>query len=105
MSVQDLLAPNIKCFIILHQRKASSKFQFSCYDGKINVDLKHDLGEVKSSSPPQAYLVNPSYSDIDKKNKSMSQINRLQRKDKARAEESQFSEKVHIEKVKTDSKN
>ena len=87
MSVQDLLSPYVNRFTLLHQQKASAILEFSCSNGKINVNLKHDLGEVKVPSP-QTNLGPPAYSDVVKKNKSLSQINRLQRRAKARAEES-----------------
>ena len=87
MSVQDLLSPYVNRFTLLHQQKASAILEFSYSNGKINVNLKHDLGEVKVPSP-QTNLGHPAYRDVVKKNKSLSQINRLQRRAKARAEES-----------------
>ena len=91
--MQDLLAPYVNWFAILHQQKASVILELSRFNGKINVNLKHDLGEVKASSP-QNNIGHPAYSDVLIKNKSLSQINRLQRRAKARAEESHSAEKA-----------
>ena len=86
MSVQELLAPYLNRFVFLHQLNASAKLELICEQGKLTVNIKHELGEVEQASLHVTSKA-PLYKNVLKKNVPISQFNRLQKRAIARAEE------------------
>ena len=54
MSSQEQLNPYLNRFTILVQQQATAKLEFSCSDGKVTVNLFHDLGSVEKAFPAAA---------------------------------------------------
>ena len=73
MSVHDQLAPYLNRFVILLHQNAKAKLELSCEDGKVNVNINHDLGKVVNTTH-HAVPSNPAYNDVMKNNVSMSQL-------------------------------
>ena len=95
MSAQEQFAPYINRFVNLVHQKAVAKLELTCKDGKVNINISHELGEfVKICNPP--VTENPSYTDVLKKDSDMikpSQLMRLKRRALARAEEARNATK------------
>ena len=87
MSVKDLLAPYLNRFILLLNQNATAKLELSCTGGRVNVNMFHDLGCHAQPLPPKNPVHRPGYSEVLKKNIPFSQVNRLQKRAAARAEE------------------
>ena len=83
MSTQEQLNPYLNRFTILVQQHATAKLEFRCLDGKVTVNLSHDL-EVVEKAPP-ATAVKQS-GQVLQKNVSLSHIIRLQKRAAERAE-------------------
>ena len=92
MSAKDLISPYLNRFVDLTQQKFTAKLELCCRDGKVTVNFHHDLGVIVEATPRPTIVV-PAYSDILKKNASISQINRLQRRAESRAEEARAETK------------
>ena len=75
MAVEAQLAPYLNRFVILLRHNSVAKLELSCSNGKLSVNISHDMGLVEqaTSQPP------PSYKEVLKKNLKRSQINRLQK--------------------------
>ena len=89
MSAQDLFAPYLNRFLKLLNQNATAKLEFSCKEGKVNVNISHDLGVVAEASPA-TIEVQPTYKEALRKGThfaSSSQNIRLQRRAISRAEE------------------
>ena len=86
MSTHTLISPYINRFVNLIHENATAKLELSCTGGRDKVNILHDLGEVKDTSPKLATSP-PTYSDALKKNVRLSQINCLQKRANLRAEE------------------
>ena len=54
MSSQEQLNPYLNRFTLLVQQHATAKLEFSCSDGKVTVNLFHDLGGVDKAPPAEA---------------------------------------------------
>ena len=98
MSVQDQFAPYLNRFIYLLHQKSSAKLEFSCQDGKVRINIFHELTEVEEAF--NNHILKPAYNEVLKKNIKRSQINRLHRRALARTEAEQA--KLEAEKAKVD---
>jgi hypothetical protein len=87
MSLQDHIAPYLNRFVILFHQNATAKLELSCTDGKVNVNIHHELGVIKQDLPPTAHVKKTAYNEVLKKNMKPSQFNRLKRRAAARVEE------------------
>ena len=87
MSVQELISPYLKRFVILFNQNATAKLELSCAEGKVNVNIFHELGAIKQPLPPTLPVKKTGYNEVLKKNLKTSQLKRLQRRAAARAEE------------------
>ena len=87
MSVQELIAPYLNRFVILLNQNATAKLEFSCAEGKVQVNIFHDLGVPKPIHVPGPPVKKAGYNEVLKKNLKTSQLNRLKRRAAARAEE------------------
>ena len=108
MSVQEQLAPYINRVATLYHQNASAKLEINIADGKLQVNLFHELDEVKLL-PPRKHPTQ-SYRDVLKKNMKTSQINRLKRRANMRAEEAkaaaqQAANKPQAEQAKAGASN
>ena len=107
MSAKDLFAPYLNRFVSLLNQKATAKLELSCKDGKVNVNLFHDMGDFVETSPTSVQET-PSYKEALKKgaNKvSSSQMKRLHKRAVSRAEEARKETKhqqVIAEKARND---
>ena len=86
MSVQDKLAPYLNRFVTLLNQNESAKLEFCCQNGKVTVNLLHDMGEVEKAFTKD-FKKTSQYSDVLKKNVKQSQSNRLHKRATIRAEE------------------
>ena len=84
MSVQELIAPYLNRFVILFNQNATAKLEFSCAEGKVNVNIFHELEAIRQPLPTTPLVL--------KKNLKASQLKRLQRRAAARAEEAKAEE-------------
>ena len=91
MSVQDQISPYLNRLVALVKNRANAKLELHCKDGRITVNISHELGEVEETVPET--IVKPSYTDILKRNVNVTQQKRLQRRAVARAEEALKSTK------------
>ena len=82
--------------LIFFTKKNTAKVELSCEDGKLFVNLSHDLGEVEETTP-QPEPTKPLYNNVLKKSITKSQVNRLQKRANARAEEVIAETKVQQE--------
>ena len=96
MSAKDLISPYLNRFVALLHQKSTAKVELSCEDGKLFVNLSHDLGEVEETTP-QPEPTKPLYNNVLKKSITKSQVNRLQKRANARAEEAIAETKVQQE--------
>ena len=87
MSVQELISPYLNRFVILFNQNATAKLELSCAEGKVNVNIFHELGAIKQPLPPTLPVKKTGYNEVLKKNLKTSQLKRLQRRAAARAEE------------------
>ena len=87
MSLHDHIAPYLNRFVILFNQNATAKLELSCTEGKVNVNIFHDLGAIKQPLPPTPPVQKRSYNKVLKNNLKTSQLNRLKRRAAARAEE------------------
>ena len=85
MSHQEQFNPYLNRFTQLVKEHATAKLDFSCLDGKVTVNLLHDLGVV-GKAPPATAVDQPENGHILKKNVSLSQIIRLKKRAAERAE-------------------
>ena len=95
MSAQEQFAPYINRFLALVHQKAVAKLELTCKDGKVNINISHELGEFVTICNPTV-IENPSYSDVLKKDSDMtkpSQLMRLKRRAIARAKEARNATK------------
>ena len=72
MSLQQLFSPYLDRFTTLLYQNATAKVELSCKDGKVNVNIFHDLGEMLRP-PPKHAPHQPTYANIQKNNVSQSQ--------------------------------
>ena len=89
MSTQEKLNPYLNRFTILVQQHATAKLEFNCLDGKVTVNLLHDLGVVEKA-PPATAVQQSEKGQVLKKNVSLSQIIRLQKRAAERAEKAKL---------------
>ena len=52
MSVQELIAPYLNRFLILFDQNANAKLELSCAEGKVNMNIFHELGVIEQPLPP-----------------------------------------------------
>ena len=91
MSIQEQLAPYLNRFVILFHQNASAKLELSYTNGKVSVNIMHDFGVVEKTVPPKKPDQQP-YNEVLKKNLKQSQINRLQKRASARAEQAKHQD-------------
>ena len=89
MSPQEQLNPYLSRFTTLVQQHASAKLEFSCMNGKVTVNLMHDLGVVEKASPAKTEQQTEN-GPVLRKNLSLSQIIRLKNRAAARAEKAKL---------------
>ena len=75
MAVEAQLAQYLNRFVILLRQNSVAKLELSCSNGKLSVNISHDMGLVEQATPHPP----PSYKEVLKKNLKRSQINRLQK--------------------------
>ena len=51
IAIQEHLAPCLNRFVIFLHQKATAKIKLTCKDGKVNVNINHELGEVEEITP------------------------------------------------------
>ena len=85
MSVKDQISSYLNKFVALVNHKSDAKLELICKGGHVTVNILHDLGVVEETINPSE--TKPTYTDILKKNVSLSQVNRLYRRSLARTEE------------------
>ena len=90
MSALKLMDPYISIFVTLILLKSTAKLEFSCLDGKVTVNICHDLGEVEETNLRQNIGI-PFYTDVLKDNVEPPQFNRLQKRACARPEEARIA--------------
>ena len=97
MAVEAQLAPYLNRFVILLRQNSVAKLEISCSNGKLNVNISHDMGLVEQATPHPP----PSYKEVLKKNLKRSQINRLQKRAAERADKaSKEAEEAEAETAK-----
>ena len=84
MSIQDQIAPYLNRFVLLFNQNATAKLEIGCIDGKVSVNISHDLGAVVKMAPTQK-PEKQQYSNVLKKKVSPSQLKRLKIRADARA--------------------
>ena len=89
MSLQELISPYLNRFVILFSENATAKLELSCTEGKVHVNIFHDLGAPKQTLPPAPPVKKAGYNEVLKKNLKTSQLNRLKRRAAVRAEEAE----------------
>ena len=83
--------------VLLHQH-STAKVELSFENGKMSVNLFHDLGVVEDATPePEPKTREPLYANVLKKNSKQSQFSRLQKRANTRAEEARAETKVQQE--------
>ena len=85
MSIQEQIAPYLNRFVLLFNQNATAKLDISCSEGRVSVNISHDLGAV-SKTPPTHQAEKQKYSDVLKKSVSPSQLRRLKKRAETRAE-------------------
>ena len=98
MSGHPQLYPYLNRFTALWQGKADVKLEFTCLDGNVIINLSHNIGRIEKV-PHEEKTQKPNDIQVLKKNVSLSQIVRLQKRAAERAE----AEKLEAEKAKVDS--
>ena len=99
MSVEAHLAPYLNRFVILLRQNSVAKLELTCNNGKLTVNISHDMGVVEQATPKPN--TPPSYNEVLKKNLNRSQTNRLQRRAADRAEKAnKEAEQTHAEAAK-----
>ena len=86
MSVQELIAPYLNRFVIMFNQNATAKLEFSCAEGKVNVNIL-DLEAIRQPLPTTPLVTKAGYNEVLKKNLKASQLIRLQRRAAALTEE------------------
>ena len=71
MSAQDLISPHLNRFVDINQQKFTAKLELCCPDRKVTINFHHDLEVIEEATPKPNFVV-PAYSDILKKNASIS---------------------------------
>ena len=71
MSAQEQFAPYINRFVALVRQKSVAKLELACKDGKVNINISHELGEFGRKKTNAPTVDEPSYTDVLKKNTSM----------------------------------
>ena len=66
MSIQEQIAPYLKRFVLLFNQNAPAKMEIGCSEGRVSVNVSHDLGKV-SKTPPTHQPEKQIYSDVLKK--------------------------------------
>ena len=84
MSIQDQIAPYLNRFVLLFNQNATAKLEIGCIDGKVSVNISHELGAVVKMAPSKK-PEKQQYSDVLKKKVRPSQLKRLQIRADARA--------------------
>ena len=87
MSVQELIAPYLNRFVILFNQIATAKLEFSCAEGKVNVNIFHELEAIRQPLPTTPLVKKAGYNEVLKKNLKASQLKILQRRAASHAEE------------------
>ena len=67
MSELKVSDPYISRFVTLIHLKSTAKLELSCKDGKVTVNICHDLGEVEETNHKLNTGI-PSYTDVLKDN-------------------------------------
>ena len=94
MSAKDLISPYLNRFVAINQQKSNARLELCCKDGKVTINLHHDLGVVEEAIPrTNSDSPLPVYSDVLRKNINISQVARLQRRAETRAEEARVETK------------
>ena len=100
MSVEAHLAPYLNRFVILLRHNSVAKLELTCNNGKLTVNISHDIGVVEQASPKP--ITPPSHNEVLKKNLNRSKTNRLQRRAADRAEKAnKEAEEAHSEAAKS----
>ena len=95
MSAKEQLAPYLDRFVGLVNQHATGKLEISCKDGKIIVNITHEIGDVVETSAIDSSKIS-SYSEALKKNPNtvnFSQMKRLEKRALSRAEEARKATK------------
>ena len=99
MSVEAHLAPYLNRFVILLRQNSVAKLELSCNNGKLTVNISHDMGVVEQATPKANTPT--SYNEVLKNNLNISQTNRLQRRAADRAEKAnKEAEQAHAQAAK-----
>ena len=96
MSAKDWISPYLNLFVYLNQQNSTVKLELSCIDGKITINLLHDLGVVWEATSVQHLAA---YSEVLQKTVRASQVARLQRRAKIRAKEAMIDTKSQRDKA------
>ena len=96
MSIQEQIAPYLNRFVLLFNQNATAMLEIGCTDGRVSVNISHDLGAVVKTAPAQK-PEQKQYSEVLKKTVKPSQLNRLKKRADARAEQAKVSDKKHEE--------
>ena len=68
MCVQELIVSYLNRFVILFNQNATAKLEFSCGEGKVTVNIFHELGAIKQPLPPTPLVKKVGYDEVLKKN-------------------------------------
>ena len=93
MSGKDLISPYLNRFVSINQQKANAQLELCCKDWKVPIHLHHDFGVIEEAAPRQVDD-KPAYSNILMKNVRTSQLTRLQRRARSRAEKARDQTKT-----------
>ena len=58
MSLQEQIAPYLNRFVLLLNRNASAKLEINCKEGRVNVNMSHDLENFAHTNPLQIQVPN-----------------------------------------------
>ena len=92
MSAKDLVSPYLNRFEAINQQKSCAKLKLSCYNGKVSMNVAHDLGLIEEG-PPKHNQNPPASIDVMTNTVSFLQSARLKRRTQARAEEARAETK------------
>ena len=53
MSIQEQIAPYLNRFVLLFNQNAPAKLEIGCSEGRVSVNIMHDLGAVSKTAPTQ----------------------------------------------------
>ena len=94
MSIQDQISPYLNRFVLLFNHNATAKLEIGCIDGKVSVNISHELGAVVKMAPSKK-PEKQQYSDVLKKKVRPSQLKMLQIRADARAAQAKVPTHEH----------